>query len=486
MLNRLLITVMLILFTASIIVKAEDEAAKKETTIGELKDRVDGIDDNVTGLLNDVAGLKKLKISGYMQVNFEKTENAKGLLTDPYDSKENVLSRFRIRRSRLKFTYDAGLTQFVLQGDFSNAANSAGSGKGAFTIKDAYVAFTEPWMKWFSLQTGIFNRPNYEVEYSSSQRESMERSAVILKLYPDERDLGAMITLKPDDLFKLQFAGFNNTYLGDLAQPSGPNFRNEPLYFMTRVTKSLMFKDLGLGIDLGAHARFGNAVEKTPYLAEGATVYQSKFKMYSTDTTALKSLKTGTVGAQVARNWFGVEAQVYFDFLGGTKLMGEFITGTDVNDFASDTISIESRKISTSFKSYDTATKLVTTKFDTTFSYDKSNQIVRKRNFSGFYLMLVQNINSEWGFAVKYDAFTPNKVVAPDNAFSEKDLKVYTIGFGIHNYSFSNIRISLWYDMNHQQTSNNIVGKNTDGTNKLLYPVDLPKNLLTVRFQYKF
>ena len=43
-------------------------------------------------------------------------------------------------------------------------------------LKDAYLVLNDRWTKAFSLTAGKFNRPNYEVEYSSSQRELPERS----------------------------------------------------------------------------------------------------------------------------------------------------------------------------------------------------------------------------------------------------------------------------------------------------------------------
>ena len=52
-------------------------------------------------------------------------------------------------------------------------------------------------MKNFSVWAGKFNRPNYEVEYSSSQREVMERSLIVRTLYPGERAIGAKLEFNP-------------------------------------------------------------------------------------------------------------------------------------------------------------------------------------------------------------------------------------------------------------------------------------------------
>ncbi len=400
---------------------AQEGGEKEKPTVEELKDRIDGIDESVNALITDVSGLKKIKVSGYMQIQFDKTEANRSFTMSPYDSSDFDQSRFRVRRSRLKVTYDAGLTQYVLQGDFSNTG---------FSLKDAYIKITDPWLQYFSLQTGVFNRPAYEVEYSSSQRESMERSKIISTLYPGERDLGAMLIVNPDEMFKFQFAAFNNTFKGTFSQ-ADPNFNNEPLYYMARLIKEFALTDLGLGIDLGVHARFGNAIANTNSVLES-----DKGTKAVPDSSSVKK------GDAIGRNWFGVEAQIYYDFLGGMKIMGEYIMGSNVDEFG-------------------TAAKPAS---------------IRKRDFSGFYVMLVKNITEQWQFAAKYDSYNPNTKIAESDVDNANDLAFNTIGLGIHNYSFDNVRLSLWYDINKRAENVNVKGFETSPIN----------NLLTVRFQYKF
>ena len=417
--------VLAVFFSLNLSVKAQK--SEEEKKIEEIKGKLDGVDENVTTLLTDVAGLKKLKISGYMQVNFEKTENTKGFLTSPFDS-SYIQSRFRIRRSRVKVNYDAGLTQFVLQGDFSNSG---------FELKDAYMEFTEPWLKTFSLRAGVFNRPVYEVEYSSSQRESPERSKIITTLYPKERDLGAMLTIEPENLFKFQFACFNNTFKGDLDATgvNGPNFNEVPLYYMARITKDFIFPDLGLGIDIGAHARFGSVVATSDSVIESDQPSKGK-------ATAI------SIGDKISRSWFGFEMQLYYDFLGGMKIMGEYLMGSDVNTYSGTAISDP-------------------TKWRTV--------ALRKRDFNGFYVMLVKNIFTEWQVAAKYDSYNPNTKLDEDKIDNASEYTTNTFGFGLHNYTFDNVRITLWYDI----TKTPVIGSDKKRN-------DLNNNLLTLRFQYKF
>ncbi len=392
---------------------AQEEPASKEK-LEELKGQVEGMDELLKTIDTDVAKLKKIKISGYLQIQAEKTEKHTGFATDPYDGKDYIKGRLRVRRSRIKVAYEDGGTQAVIQGDFSNSG---------FSLKDAYLEFTEPWTSMFALRLGVFNRPNYEVEYSSSQRESPERSAVVRALYPDERDLGVMLTVMPEDLFTLQLAGFNNTFQGTYKQQN-PNFGDNPFYYMARLTKSFVVTD-EIGLDLGVHGRFGTN------RAHFAKVLESDMPTKSTaDSTSLK------VGDGVSRTWFGVEAQVYWDFLGGMKIMGEYIMGSDVDEF-------------------------------------KANTAIRKRDFNGFYVYLIKNLGTDFQLALKYDSFNPNTKIDENKKDASGELKIDTFGFGLHNYTFTNIRLTLWYDMITTQT--NDLFKND--------PVD---NLLTFRAQYKF
>ncbi len=385
----------------------------------ETKAQVESLNENVSTLNTDVANLKKLKISGYLQVQYENSEAAKGIGTSPYNSTDIVSSRIRIRRSRLKFAYDAGLTQVVIQGDFSNEK---------FELKDAYLKITDPWTKIFALQAGVFNRPNYEVEYSSSQRESMERSTVIRNLYPGERDLGAMLIVEPDDMFKLQVAAFQNTQQGTYKQ-FFPNSNQSKVYYMARLTKSLSFQKAGFGIDFGVNARIGNVIANT------AKVFTSDMP-----TKVKADSTTYSVGSALAKTWFGAEAQIYWDFLGGMKLTGEYMMGSNVDDLS-------------------TATPA---------------GAIRMRDFSGYYVMLVKNVTKDWQIAAKYDSYNPNTKIDASKIDNTKDLAFSTIGVGIHNYSFSNVRISLWYDINKTVTKAGLLDE------------DPKDNLLTCRVQYKF
>ena len=140
---------------------------------------------------------RKLKFSGYIQTQYQASD-AIGSAQYPIGSfsgglfPTNVGSRFQVRRGRLKIQFENDLTfsQYVLQFDVTQ------NGLG---IKDAYINIKDPWVKSWNMRMGVFDRPfGFEVGYSSSMRETPERSRMSQTLFPGERELGAMIEFSPE------------------------------------------------------------------------------------------------------------------------------------------------------------------------------------------------------------------------------------------------------------------------------------------------
>lgn len=157
---------------------------------------------------NALKKLKKLKVFGYIQGQYQwGEEDALLKVGSANENPEKAFNRLGIRRGRIKFVYEEGIATGVFQLDITE------KGVG---FKDAYLSIKEPWSKTNTLRIGVFDRPfGNEINYSSSRRESPERSTVFQTLFPEERDLGAMITLQaaktsPLNIFKLEaglFAG---------------------------------------------------------------------------------------------------------------------------------------------------------------------------------------------------------------------------------------------------------------------------------------
>lgn len=406
--------------------------------IDEIRDHIHGLDERLLTAESDLSKLNKIKFSGYIQGQYENYSNK---LTYPDN-------QFFLRRVRLKTTYQAaeGVT-FVLQPDFLPSGIS---------LKDAYVQLNDRWTKEFSLTLGQFNRLNYEVEYSSSQREVPERSLMIRTLYPGERAIGAKIEYTPIALpLKIQLALFNGneggiTYPGTNVNPSNKDFDNYK-DIMARATYSIKLGSIG-GLDLGAHTYIGKVK------AVVDTVVNSAYQVE----------KVVNIGDALSRNWIGAEFQLFLDILGGASLKGEFITGNNVIPGYSTLV--KGTPVVTTSLSNDTLTWLTTTTNTTTYQANYRNK------FSGYYLYFIKNIGSKNQFALRYDYFDPNT-----------DLTGNEIGTMKHDQSISTSTSSSYTFVNQ---SNVIVYKNKVNnivTNKISSGKgDLAWQTLTLAWHYYF
>jgi hypothetical protein len=355
---------------------ATDTLAPQVTT---LRDRVSGVEDRITAVETDVAKLTKIKISGYVQAQWQHWE-ASNVFPSNY---------LTIRRARFKLVYEpAKGVAFVLQPDFQPSN---------FVVKEAYARINEPWMKTFSLWVGKFNRPNYEVETSSSDLEALERSRVITTLYPGEYAIGAKLEVTPPSIpLKFQLAVFNGNDGQVIPDATGANqnaadnkdFDNYK-DLMGRLTYAFKFGKWG-GLTIGVNGYYG--------------------AVRATTDTLLKSdytkNKVVAIGSALNRNWVGAEAQLYIDVLGGLVLKGEYITG--LNAFPGYK---SAATTTTAFSSSVNATKDTVTQ---TYTTTKTTSIAPniQRNFSGFYVYLVKNIGKRNQITVRYDKYNPNTKLA--------------------------------------------------------------------------
>jgi hypothetical protein len=365
------ITIQLSLITGNAV--AQKIADTLSTLNSTLSEKVSGIEERLTIAEGDLAKLTKIKLSGYIQAQWQRFENP-SIFPGNY---------FSVRRARVKVIYEplSGVT-FVLQPDFS---------PGAIALKDAYVQVNDPWLKTFSLWAGQFNRPNYEVEYSSTNREVAERSLVIRTLYPGERAIGAKLEIVPPAFpLKVQLALFNgndgltiNDATGSNVNPTNKDYDNGK-DFMGRAAYAFKLGNLG-GLTIGANGYYGTMK------ASSNVTLASDYK-----------IKEGsvTIGSNLNRSWLGAELQLYLDFLGGMSIKGEYLTGT--NSYPG--FYGKSTAINTSGYSLQNDTLTVSTITTTTIT--KRPDIIK--NFRGYYIYLVKNIGKRHQIALRYDYYDPN------------------------------------------------------------------------------
>jgi hypothetical protein len=239
---------------------------------------------------------------------------------------------------------------------------------------------------------------------------------VIRTIYPGEREIGAKLEYTPSEIpLKLQLAVLNGNFTGKEAKDV-----DKRKDLMARATYSLSFPGAGIGIDLGAHAYYGSLISATNYVSD----YEAKI-----DSSA------DNKGSFYDKHWAGAEMQIFFDFLGGMSLKGEYIQGK--NAAAGDS---------------------------------KTNPF-KTRNFAGYYAYLIKNVGKKNQLVARYDHYDPNTKLAGDDAAKEVSYNTLTLAW--QYYLNDNIRISLNYDMPKNETNDTI-------------PDDLKDNVLGIRVQAKF
>jgi hypothetical protein len=341
--------------------------------------KLNSLDERVTVNESDLGRLNKIKFSGYIQAQFQNYQDGLLKTNDPSNT-------FFIRRARVKLTYEAtdGL-KFVLQPDFST---------GNLSLKDAYGVASLPRLKSLSLWAGQFNRPNYEVEYSSGQREVLERSRIISTLYPGEREVGAKLEFNPVVVpLKLQLAVLNGNFTGN--QQKDVDSRKD---VMARARYSLKFPGAGVGIDFGAHLYYGGLMAKNKYVLD----FENK----------MDSLVSNT-GSYLDKKWGGAELQVFFDVLGGLAVKGEYLAGKNA------------------------------------YPGDSKSNPYKTREFSGYYLYLIKNIGKMNQLVGRYDYFDPNTTLSGDasGAAGKDNIYYRTLALAWNYYLDENIRFTVQYEM---------------------------------------
>jgi hypothetical protein len=151
-----------------------------------LKGSVEGLGERITTLEGTVGSMSKLKISGYVQPQW--VWQGVDSLVNPQFTR----SFFQVRRGRVKFTYKSGDIGAVVYPDITEQG---------VIIKEVFATWDfahDQGSTLAQLALGAMNRPfGYEIAYSSSAREVVERSTAENRLFNGERDLGAQLAVSP-------------------------------------------------------------------------------------------------------------------------------------------------------------------------------------------------------------------------------------------------------------------------------------------------
>lgn len=407
-----------------------------------LMDMVDTTTEMGKGMLSMYKKLDGIKIGGYIQPQFQVTDEKGTKTFEGGNFSAGTNDRFMLRRSRVRFDYvhfESGYkpsVQIVFQFD----ANERG-----FTVRDVWGRISDNRAKLFSFTMGMFARPfSYEVNLSSSDRETPERGRMSQLLMKSERDLGTMVSL--DSRRKDNKLKYLQAHLG-VFNGQGINAGNEFDTYKDVIARvGLKPYPVSKNILVSAAASFlsGGLVNNTKY------VFSTVNKTVSVDSTA------SNLNSKSPRKYFGGDAQIKMYHGKGmmSELRGEFVAG---------------RQTGTATTS-ETPAALIT---------GKDGFYVR--NFNGAYFYFLQNIISDkHQLVLKYDWYDPNSTVkgneiTPAGKFTEADIRYNTFTIGYNYYMSSHIKLMLHYAMPKNEVTK-LPG----------YTTDVKDNVATLRLQFRF
>jgi hypothetical protein len=256
---------------------AAPDAAAPAPDVAALEGKVDALAEQLAEMKGDVSGLKRLKISGYVQPRFAWREDA------IYEKGAPTQDGFHIRRGRFKAVYDAAeWATFALQLD----ATPSGVG-----LKEAYATMKLPVPWGLAVDAGLQLMPfGYEVGVrSSADLDLLERASFSRTFLKGEYDVGVALRGKNGPLnFKVGLFNGNGV---DAASGKDNDQRKDVI---GRV-----------GFDLGS-------------VTGGVSGWYGKTIAYTLGDNK-----------QYDRARVGADLQVFLDLLpiGGTAIKGEYLWG---------------------------------------------------------------------------------------------------------------------------------------------------------------
>lgn len=352
------------------------EVERLKGAVEELRTRNEATAKTLGTVEKDVAALKRLKFSGYIQSRYESEERPGATAGQAANAPSN--GKFYVRRGRLKATYTGTEADYLLQVDAAQ--------QNLVELKDAYIAWklgskpasgrVQPTL-WF----GQFNIPfGHEIEYSSSAREFPERSFAENALFPGERDRGIKFVYGLSPRWAFDASILNG---GGINQP----FRDDPYKDVTARIRGSLARNWNLGASgyWGATQRTTGAIAARPAVP-GSVNWTDTNGNGQVDAGELAGAPgTPAVAAvpgqafKADRTRFGVDTQLGIG--GNGQFRGEAYWAPDhpVNNPATNPI-----------------------------------PAVRDVKAFGWYALYVHSLGARDNLGVRYDAFDPNDNNADD------------------------------------------------------------------------
>jgi predicted porin len=392
-----------------------------------------------------VKRLENLRFSGYIQPQFQVAEHVGTQSFNGGNFPDQSSNRFMLRRARVKIDYLLPSNkQYFPRASFTFQVDATERG---VIVRDMYIRLYQKQKQNLSLTVGLFARPfGYEVNLSSSFRESPERGRASQILMPGERDLGAMASYEQHNsnhkklTLKLDAGVFNGQ------GPSGTTDFDSYKDFASRVSIKPLDLSKDLSISLGGSVLLGGWVQSTKYRYE--TREQSGKMLFVADSSL------SNIGSKAPRRYYGADVQLFWKHgWGRTEIRAENWRGTQSG---------------------------TSTALNSPGAIPLTPTYVRKFDAAFFYF--IQSLfNENWEALVKYDWFDPNSDVkgmdigSAGSNLTTGDIKFSTVGLGLTRYFTSNLKVIAYYDI-----------VRNEKTALAAYANDIEDNIFTLRLQLKF
>ena len=389
-------------------------------------------------------------ISAYMQPQFQVAESDGASSFAGGNFSEHSQTRFMIRRARVKIDYLIKNKNNFPQALFSFQIDATERG---VIVRDMYTRLFETKKNNFSVTAGLFARPfGYEVNLSSSARETPERGRMSQILMPSERDLGVMVSFEPQSkahrLSHIKFdAGFFNGQ-----GLSGTTDFDDHKDFISRLAVEPYSLNKTLQLSGGLSLLLGGWKNGTKYVFESGTAANGD-KIFALDSSE------SNLGNSAPRHYYGGDMQFKIRHgWGETEFRAEHWFGTQPG------------------------TQTTTANPGTIPNSNGVPLPTYVRHFNGSFFYFLQNIiNSKHQVLLKYDWYDPNTEVQdeeigkPGTNLTPADIKFSTLGMGYVYYFNPQIKLTFYYDLVRNEITQ-LPG----------YTSDLKDNIFTCRLQFRF
>ncbi len=392
---------------------------------------------------------ENLRITGYIQPQFQKAQADGAPSFAGGNFPQFSSSRFMLRRARVKIDYVLPSKTRYPKALFSFQIDATERG---VIVRDMFLKLFETKKNIVSMTAGLFARPfGYEVNLSSTFRETPERGRMSQILMPSERDIGVMFSYEPQEKkHKLSHIKFDIGFFNGQGLSGTTDFDDHKDLIARLFIKSYTFNKVD--ITGGLSYLRGGWKNGTRYLYENGTAANGD-KIFTVDSSV------SNLGKSSPRHYYGADVQVKLNHgWGETEWRAEYWFGTQPGTSGS-------------------------TSNPGTLPNSNGNPVpTYVRHYDGVFLLFLQNIiNSKHQLMVKYDWYDPNIKVKESEIgkagtnLTIADVKFATIGMGYTHHLNAQTKLIVYYDFVKNETTR-LAG----------YTTDQKDNILTCRLQFRF